>query len=386
MKRSGRPLLLAVLFAPGQLIMGQELPNVLGDPPVSNSTEWIQTGRPKTLELFRKNIYGCNPVERPDHLKFQVIKEDPEAMEGAATLKEVRISYRGPGGEGGFKLIVLVPNAVKEPAPGFLLICNRDRSNIDPTRQEKSDFWPAEMIVKRGYVAATFHNSELSTDQDLNFNNGVHPIFDDFDGDRPGDAWATIAAWAWGASRALDYFESDEGVDAGRIAVIGHSRGGKTALWAGANDERFAMAISNNSGCTGAALARRRQGETVARINKVFPHWFCDNYKNFDDREDELPVDQHQLIALMAPRPVYVASASQDAWADPEGEFLAAYHAGPVYRLFGLKGLKAATLPEPQKPLHEGHVGYHLREGKHDLTAYDWTQYLAFADRHLKAE
>ena len=376
--------LFAVSVGQTPQLNGQDLPNVLGEPAAKDFDEWIGVQRPKTLELFRKHIYGRNPVERPKDLKFEVLKEDAKAMNGMATLKEVRISYSGPGGKSGFNLIVFVPNEAKKPAPGFLLICNRDRSNIDPTRKEKSDFWPAELIVKNGYVAATFLNAELSTDKDLNFNNGVHQVFDDYQGERPGDAWATIAGWAWGASRALDYFESDDAVNARKIAVIGHSRGGKTSLWAGANDERFAMAISNNSGCTGAALARRKKGERVARINKVFPHWFCGNYKNFNDREDDLPVDQHQLVALIAPRPVYVASASKDAWADPEGEYLAAYHAGPVYRLFGLKGLKEAKMPEPQKPLHDGHVGYHLREGKHNLTVYDWTQYIAFADRHLK--
>ena len=384
MKKITLTTFIATSLGQALLLDGQELPNVLGDPAARNFDEWIGVQRPKTLELFRKHIYGRNPVERPKDLKFEILKEDPKAMNGVATLKEVRISYSGPGGKSGFNLIVFVPNEAKQPAPGFLLICNRDRSNIDPNRKEKSGFWPAEMIVEKGYVAATFHNSELSTDKHLHFNNGVHQVFDRFEGERPGDAWATIAGWAWGASRALDYFESDAAVNARKIAVVGHSRGGKTSLWAGANDERFAMAISNNSGCTGAALARRKKGERVARINKSFPHWFCGNYKNFNDREDDLPVDQHQLIALMAPRPVYVASASKDAWADPEGEYLAAYHAGPVYRLFDLQGLEESKIPEPQKPLHEGQVGYHLRDGKHNLTEYDWEQYLAFGDRHLK--
>ncbi|MDA9830502.1 acetylxylan esterase [Akkermansiaceae bacterium] len=361
-----------------------ELPNVLGSPPAKTKEEWLKVQRPATLELFKKHVYGRAPVGKPDTLAFKVLEEDPKAMDGAATLKIIQISYSGPGGESSFKLITFIPNKATKPAPGYLLICNRGPENIDPTRKQKDDFWPAESIVARGYVAATFFNGELSTDKDLNFNNGAHKVFDNYEGERPGDAWATIAAWAWGASRALDYFETDPAIDATKFAVVGHSRGGKTALWAGANDERFALTISNNSGCTGAAIARRKHGERVARINKVFPHWFCGNYKNFDEKEDALPVDQHQLVALMAPRAVYVASASKDDWADPEGEFLAAVHASPVYKLFGLKGLETTTFPEPNSPIQIGQIGYHLRSGKHDLTDYDWEQYLNFGDKHLK--
>lgn len=361
-----------------------ELPNVLGVPPAKTKEEWIRTGRPKTLELFTKHVYGRAPVGKPDTLAFKVIQEDPKAMDGAATLKIVEISYSGPGGSSKFNLITFIPNKATKPAPGYLLICNRGPENIDPTRKKKDDFWPAETIVERGYVAATFFNGDLSTDKNLNFNNGAHKVFDNYEGERPGDAWATIAAWAWGASRALDYFETDPSIDATKFAVVGHSRGGKTALWAGANDERFALTISNNSGCTGAALARRKHGERVGRINKVFPYWFCGNYKNFDEKEDDLPIDQHQLVALMAPRAVYVASASKDDWADPQGEFLAAVHAEPVYELFGLKGLETTTFPEPNSPIQIGHIGYHLRAGKHNLTDYDWEQYMNFGDVHLK--
>lgn len=351
---------------------------------VNTADQWRQKRRPEILELFRTHIYGRMPIGRPKTLKFVNKETNENAMGGAATLKRIDIGYSGPGGKGVIRLGLFVPNRARKPAPAFVLICNRGPSNIDMTRSKKSPFWPAERIVERGYVAAAFCNADVDPDKHDGFKNGVHGIFDPKDKPRSADAWGTIAAWAWGASRVMDYFESDPDVDAKRIGVVGHSRGGKTALWCGAEDERFAMAISNNSGCTGAALTRNKKGESVGRINKGFPHWFNTNYKKFKKRVDELPIDQHQLIALMAPRLVYVASASKDRWADPEGEFLSCVHASPVYRLFGLKGVGATKMPPVEQPLHTGHIGHHIREGKHNLTEYDWDRYMDFADKHGK--
>ena len=224
-------------------------------------------------------------------------------------------------------------------------------SNTDPTRRERSDFWPAEQVIARGYAIAAIQVSDLAPDDKERYRDGVIRLFEDDAGARPDTAWAALAAWAWGASRAMDYFETDSGVDAKRVAVVGHSRGGKAALWAGAEDERFALVVANESGEGGAALTRRHFGETLARITDVFPHWFAGKYQSFSGRVDALPIDQHMLLALMAPRAVYVASADEDLWSDPRGEFLSLVHASPVFALWGDRSLAAGDMPPLNRPL-----------------------------------
>jgi hypothetical protein len=242
------------------------------------------------------------------------------------------------------------------------------------------------MILARGYALATVYYGDLEPDFPQGWQTGIRAALSPNGATtqfQPDD-WGAIGAWAWGLSRALDYLEQDPAMDAKRVAVMGHSRLGKTALWAGAQDERFAIVISNNSGEGGASLVRRRFGENIAHSVRMEPYWYCERYREYANREAALPVDAHLLIALIAPRPVYVASATKDLWADPRGEFLAAKHAEPVYQLFGRAGLGIQDFPAPDQPAGD-HIGYHLRTGEHDVTAYDWQQYLNFADRHFQA-
>lgn len=355
--------------------------------PIKTAKEWQEQRRPEILELFRTHVYGRAPVGRPENLSFKVLEENRNAMDGKATLKRIEISFSGPGGSGKIQPVIFIPNNLKSPAPGFLLISHRGKDNFDSTRTRRSSFWPAEEMIARGYAAIAFYAPEADPDRHDGFKDGVHGIFDPWpNGQRPGDAWGMIAAWAWGANRVMDYLETDKEIDAKRIGVVGHSRGGKAALWCGAEDERFALAISNDSGSTGAALARNKKGETIEQINTAFPHWFCGNYKKYNGKEDELPVDQHQLIALIAPRLVYVASASRDDWADPKNEFRSAYQASPVWKLWGQPGLTVSEQPPVNTPVQDGRVGYHVREGGHNLELADWNWFMDFADKHLKKQ
>jgi (4-O-methyl)-D-glucuronate---lignin esterase len=349
---------------------------------VSSRKEWELKGRPETLELFRKFVYGRSPG-RPSEVRFDLIAADPQAMEGKATLKRVKITSIDAGRSFSFEAALLVPNGARGRVPAFLLINNRAESSADPSRRQKDGFWPAEDIISRGCAAAVFRTNDVDPDKKevTARAGGVRAVWP-AGGGKPGeDAWATLGAWAWGASRVLDYLQTDPAIDPKKVAVVGHSRGGKTALWAGAQDERFSVVISNDSGCGGAALSRRRFGETVEAINRGFPHWFCESFKQFNGREDDLPVDQHQLMALIAPRGLYVASADADFWADQRGEFLSLAHASPVYALYGHKGLQPDEMPPLDTPAVGGRVGYHIRRGVHNLTPYDWARFMDFGDR-----
>ena len=344
---------------------------------ITSVAEW-EAHREELLETFRTHVYGRRPG-LPDSLRFELLEENRGALGGDATLRRVAIHSQHQGRDHTFELTLFLPNRPLGASPVFLLLNNRPPTNTDPTRSERSEFWPVEEVIARGFGIAAIQNNDLAPDDAERFREGVIALFEgDATGTRAPDAWAALAAWGWGASRAMDYFETDADVDAARVAVLGHSRGGKAALWAGAEDPRFSLVISNESGAGGAALSRRRYGETIERITSSFPHWFAPRFTEFAGREDELPIDQHQLVALMAPRAVYVASADEDLWADPRGEFLSLVHASPVFGLWGNVVMGEGEMPGLEEPAHFGRLGYHVRRGGHNLTLYDWMRFVDF--------
>lgn len=372
---------------------------------VNTVAQWEKKRRPEILQMFTTYMFGEAPAYK-GAIRYTIDRINEKALQGRATRKEITIQLTDDSNGPSVHLQLYLPNGIKGKVPVFLgisfmpnftvyddpdLTVPETYSGPDgkvrkvPARGAMDKSWQLDKILAYGYGLATFCYNEVDPDFDDDFQNGVHPYYYTKGQHFPEPyQWGSIAAWAWGMSRAMDYLEKDRQVDAKRVAVIGHSRLGKTAVWAGASDSRFALVLSGNSGCCGAAISRRCFGETVEAMNVRFPHWFCGNYKQFNDREKYLPFDQHELIALIAPRPVYIASAEDDNWSDQKGEFLGGKGAEPVYALYGLAGIGTETMPPVDTPYMDGSIAYHNRKGPHAVLPYDWDQFLKFADRFFK--
>ncbi len=393
------------------LVEPYELPELLrhdDGAPVLDAHDFVTRRRLELLEGFKRHVYGRIDTE----LELQVeplVRGAPCCGElGLYSELDVVLSSPDSGKSLTLRLLVHVPRAAPQPVPAFLSLnlFGNQALHADPrlrlaagwvpenaelgltghvasdsSRGLQAGRWPVEAVLARGYGLATAYAGDIDPDFDDGFENGLHGLLRRAGTPRAGDAPGTLAAWAFGLSRLLDALSEVREIDARRVAVLGHSRLGKAALWAAAQDERFALAISNQSGCGGAALSRRRYGERLLHINRRFPHWFCPAFHHYDEREHELPIDQHQLLALVAPRPLYVCSAALDRWADPHGELSACRAAAPAYELFGQ--VVRPMLVEQPGALPDSRLGYHMRPGRHDLTPRDFWHFLAFADRYL---
>lgn len=351
---------------------------------IDNAVDWEQYRRKEIQHLFEEYVYGVRDIERPEGLTFKILRESDFC---GMRRKEI---------EGGFDnfsfpFTLYLPKKSAKPVPVFVFAAHEyieDAYTIDEkgnlVLEGSNKMVPFKDITDRGFGIAYMPTRGIYRDWETraDFRQGVFSAVHPFGGRKP-NAWATISAWAWGTSRVLDYLETDADVDSCNVAVMGHSRGGKTALWAAATDTRFKLAVSNNSGCMGAAILRGKEGEHAKQINMT--DWFCQNFQAYNDHEEMLPVDQHMLLALIAPRYIYVTSSVEDTWADPKAEFAACHLAAPAYKLYGcMKGLVAPEEAELEVPYHEGHIAYHVKKGDHSLTDYDWQQVMDYFEDIMK--
>lgn len=383
------------------------LKDIDGGRDVSSAFDWMQRERPKVVEFFEREVYGV-PLPRPAAEKFELVESSDSALGGAAVRRQYRITLADEGGECRIDVLVYIPKGAKNPAPVFI---NENFTGNHTVCAEKEivlpDFWlgdnpkvgiknnkaadsqrgaargrhPVEEIVARGYAFATFNYCQIFPDRVDGAAESVYRIFGKKFGGREKPA---IAAWAWANSRVLDLLESVPEIDSGRAAVVGHSRLGKTALVTAVYDTRFAMCVSNNSGCMGADLSRRDYGENIDAITGQFPHWFLKNLSKYcGAKVEKMKADQCHMLACVAPRLLYVTSATKDYWADPKGEYFSLIEASKIYALFGAKDFPAPENLRVETPF-AGSVGHHLREGVHDITPYDWARVMDFADKYWK--
>ncbi len=362
---------------------------------IRTQEDWENLRRPELLSLFAGQMYGRLPLI-PVEAIYQVRELTPNGGETDIIRKQVEITLSRNGETRKSLLLMYLPAQAEKAVPVFLAPNFKGNQTIttdsaviysqysDQERGIAQSRWPVQTLINAGYGLVTFHYFDFYPDDPNRATESILPLFTDTDYDKnPDDNGQALSAWAWGMSQIMDYLQNDDQVNADQVILMGHSRLGKAALWAGAQDVRFAMVISNNSGCGGAALSKRVYGETVQQINNTFPHWFCQNFAQYNNREQEMPFDQHQLLALIAPRPLYVASATEDQWADPEGEFLAAREASKAYSVYGLEAIGNIEMPAVNEPVQKW-TGYHIRSGKHDVTDYDWDNWIIFANKWFK--
>ena len=385
-------ILMAALTAEAELVAPAEpkaVPELLlsaSGAKVATRESWERVRRPEIVKTLLEQEYGRRPVERPADLTFAEMAAPEECYGGQAIRKRIRAVYSGPGGTGAMNFSVWIPKG-KHPAPVFIHSSPRAAETADDINGPRPVYWlPVGDIVSRGFAAVAYCNQEVAADwqgPDV-VTGGVFKVFGPQNlAERRPTEWGILSAWAWGMSRVLDWVETEPLLDAKRVAAVGLSRNGKTALVAGAFDQRFALTISCCSGCSGAKLNHMQLGESEKLKDiMVARKWFCPNYERYVglDRSSKMPFDQHWLLALVAPRLLYVSSAMEDAWAGPRGEFAALELASPVWRLYGIPGLIAHGFPKADVPLHAGNVAYHVRTGLHDITRYDWQCYMDFAE------
>jgi len=355
---------------------------------------WNEDRKNEITELFRSEAYGRIPDLASVSVSHRVADTSepgvsdnnghtPGFMNNRAIRKIVVVSVKRKEREYSFPFFLFIPlEAKKKPAPAILTINNRALGDADPSRRILSTFWPAEMMVARGYAAAVINTHDIAPDYAENFTTRFHSLFPEFVSPRLPDAWGAISAWAWGMSRAVDYLVSDPMINGSEIAVAGHSRGGKTSLWCGAKDTRIAMVISSCSGCAGAAIVRGKNGEHVIHGMRVHPFWYCANRAKYIDNEEAMPIDQHLLLGLIAPRPLYISDKTFDTECDPRAEFESLKQASKIYKLYG-KCTGLGDMPGPDKGIISGNLGYHIKSGSHNMDEYDWERYLNFCDRHF---
>ena len=386
---------------------------------VTTREQWERERRPELKAIFQHYMYGQIPKAVPMQTRTLGVYRD--FLDGKATLKLLSLST-GNGGPS-IDLMLVVPNKRPGPAPVFLAMnfCGNHALTTDPrvpltrgwlydsckgctgnrateaARGGQAQDWPLARFVERGYALASFCTTDIDSDR-KDVSDGIYAWLAGGDPSRNNPTnRGSIAAWAWGFHRCVDYLVNDREVDAKRIAAVGHSRNGKTALLAAAFDERIALSIPHQAGCGGTAPNRvapamaasqangRPIAETTAVINRSFPHWFNGEFKKFDATPERLPFDQHELVALCAPRPVLFSNAQEDQWANPSGQFEVLRAADPVYRFLGVDGLAAKEMPSHGK-LVDSRLGYYIREGKHSMTADDWEVFMNFADRQFGAK